>query len=302
MDNNNTNMNNLNWDGLRYFIAAAEGGSLTAAAKAVGSNQPTVGRYIDALEAELGSKLFQRSVKGLALTEEGIELLAHCREIQSLIVKIERTVCAEATVSGTVRLALPEGLCLEVLTPQLPQLYRDYPEIRVILNVSSSTANLTRGEADIAVRLFRPTESNLVARQLGTMSMGLYASRSYIDTFGCPSQPEDLVQHRLIGYGEQLATLEENRWLLEHASPTSPVLCSDSTATRLKATLAGVGISVQPHLFKHSNPELIPLLEDITLAGHEMWLVYHKDLRQVARVRAVVNFIASTLSTNGVKS
>jgi DNA-binding transcriptional LysR family regulator len=291
---NNTNMNNLNWDGLRYFIAAAEGGSLTAAAKTVGSNQPTVGRYIDALEAELGSKLFQRSVKGLALTEEGTDLLEHCREIQSLIVRIERTVCGEEAISGTVRLALPEGLCLEVLVPRLPQFYHDYPDIKLILNVSSNTANLTRGEADIAVRLFRPAETNLVARKLGEMSMGLYASRSYIDTFGHPAQVDELAQHRLITYGDQLATLSENRWLLEHASPASQVLCSDSTAARLKATLAGVGISVQPHLFSRSNPELVPLLESVTLTGHEMWLVYHNDLRQVARVRAVVDFIAAS--------
>ncbi len=292
-------MNKLNWDGLRFFIAAAKGGSLTAAAKSLGSNQPTVGRHIDSLEAELGIKLFQRSVKGLVLTEEGIQLLGHCREIQSLVVKIERTVCGEEDISGTVRVALPEGLCLEVLTPILPQFYLDYPNIRLILSVSSNTANLTRGDADVAVRLFRPSESNLVIRQLGKIEMGLFAARSYIDTFGYPTQPGELSQHRVISYGEQLATMPENLWLMEHTSPAAQVLNSDSTSTRLKATHAGVGISIQPRMFVKTNPQLVPLLEDLTLPAHEMWLVYHKDLRQIARLRAVVNFIASHLTAPG---
>lgn len=286
-----------NWDGLRFFIAAADGGSLSAAAKKLGSNQPTVGRYIDALEAELGIKLFQRSVKGLALTEEGIRLLGHCREIQYHVVKIERTVSGKEEISGTVRIALPEGLCLEVLTPLLPQFYLEYPDIRLILNASSNTANLTRGEADIAVRLFRPGESNLVIRRLGEMGMGLYASRSYIDTFGTPAQLSELAQHRVITYGDQLATLPENQWLIDHSSPASQVLCSDSTSTRLKATYTGVGISILPHILTKKNPQLVPLLEDVKLPAHEMWLVYHYDLRQIARIRAVVNFIASTLTT-----
>lgn len=113
-------MNNLNWNGFRIFLAVAESGSLTAAAKILGSNQPTVGRQIDALEGELETKLFQRSVKGLALTDEGHELLQHCREIESLVIKIKRSVEGEEAIRGTVRIALPEGLCLEVLTPLLP--------------------------------------------------------------------------------------------------------------------------------------------------------------------------------------
>jgi len=290
-------LNSLNWNGLRIFLAVAESGSLTAAAKTLGSNQPTVGRQIDSLEEELGTKLFQRSVKGLALTDEGDKLLDDCKEIESLIVKIKRSVDGEEIIKGTVRIALPEGLCLEVLTPLLTHFYRDYPDISLILNVSSNTANLTRGEADIAVRLFRPTESNLVVRQLGRMDMGLYASNSYISKHGTPSKPEDLTQHRIIAYGDQLATLPENRWLVEHSGPSSQVLCSDSTNTRLRATATGVGISIQPHLFARANPQLTPLLEEVSLPGHEIWLVYHNDLRQSARVRAVVSFITSHFSS-----
>ncbi len=289
-------MNKINWDGLRFFIAAAEGGSLTAAARLLDSNQPTVGRHIDALEAELGVRLFQRSVKGLALTDEGSHLLNHCREIQALVVRITRTTTGEEDISGTVRVALPEGLCLEVLTPLLPQFYLTYPNIKLILNVSSNSANLTRGEADIAVRLFRPKEGDLVVRRLGEMTMGLFTSRAYINAFGCPAEVGELAKHRIITYGDQLSHLPENQWLLEHTPPAMQVLCSDSTSTRLKATLSGIGISILPHLIASPDSSLVPLLEQVSLPGNEMWLVYHKDLRELTRIRAVVDFIGSHLT------
>ncbi len=100
----------------------------------------------------------------------------------------------------------------------------------------------------------------------------------------------------MITYGDQLANLPQNQWLTRHTSPGQQVLCSDSTSTRLKATLAGVGISVQPHLFARTNPELVPVLQTVTLSSHEMWLVYHSDLRETPRIRAVVDFIASVLN------
>ncbi len=288
-------MNGLNWDGLRYFIAAAEEGSLTAAARRLGSNQPTVGRHIDALESELGIRLFQRSVKGLTLTEEGAALLEQCRVIQSQVIKIERLVGGEHAISGSVRLALPEGLCLEVVAPQLADFYRDHPDVRLLLDVSSNTANLTHGEADIAIRLFHPTESNLVARQLGVMRMGLYATPDYLARYGVPASADELPSHRVITYGDRLGALPENRWLLGQMAPAAPVLSSDSTAARLRATLGGSGISIQPQLFAQTNPQLQPLLPSIELPGHEIWLVYHQDLRQIPRVRAVAGFLTSIL-------
>ncbi|MDH5710534.1 MAG: LysR family transcriptional regulator [Gammaproteobacteria bacterium] len=287
-------MNNIDWDGFRYFTAAAETGSLSAAAKLLGSNQSTVGRQIDVLESALGIKLFQRSVKGLMLTEEGVYILEQAQSMQSLVTKIQRTVQGDAEeVSGTVRVALPEGLCLEVLTPSLPEFYKAWPGINLIFNVSSNVANLTRGEADIAVRLFRPTETNLVAKYLGSMSMGLFASSAYIKNRGAPSTIQALKKHHVVTYGDQLSGLEENQWLLKYAGESGRVLSSDSTITRLRATLAGVGISIQPKVFGQSNNDLIPVLENVKLPSHEVWLAYHNDLRHLGRIRAVVEFISA---------
>ncbi len=289
-------MNNMDWDGFRYFIAAAETGSLTAAAKKLGSNQPTVGRYIDALEAALGVKLFQRTVKGLKLTEEGECVFEQSQSIQSAVIKVQRKTQAEQEeFSGTIRLALPEGLCLEVLTPLLPQFYKEYPNINLIINVSSSAANLTKGEAEIAIRLFRPKDVNMVARRLGQMTLGLYASAGYAKAYGIPAKKNELKEHRVITYSDQLSDLAENQWLLNHSEPSLRSLQSDNTSTRLIATIAGTGISVQPHIFCQKDARLVPVLESIELPSHEVWLVYHNDLRHLGRVRAVVKFIVSVM-------
>jgi len=290
-------MNSMNWDGFRYFIAAAEAGSLSAAATALSSNQSTVGRQIDALEVTLGVKLFQRSVKGLRLTEEGQVVFEQSQTMKNTIVKIQRVIQGgEATARGTVRLSLPEGLGLEVLIPVLDDFYQQYPEIKLVFNVSATTANLTQGEADVAVRLFRPEESDLVVKYLGEMKLGLYASKSYEDNHGLPKMLRDISKHKVITYGDHLSILPENQWLLDHSDEAKRILCSDSTATRFKAAVSGVGISVQPEVLAQTNPDLIRLFRSVKLPAHKVWLVYHQDVRHMSRIRAVVDFISGRLA------
>ena len=291
-----SDMNSMNWDGFRYFIAAAEAGSLSAAANALSSNQSTVGRHIDALESALGSKLFQRSVKGLSLTEEGQAVFEQVQTMLDTVVKIQRVVQGgEATARGTVRLSLPEGLGLEVLIPALDDFYRQSPEVKLVFNVSATTANLTQGEADVAVRLFRPEESDLVVKYLGEMKLGLYASESYEKNYGLPKMLRDVRKHRVITYGEHLSILPENQWLLDHSDETKRILCSDSTATRFRAAVSGVGISVQPEVLAQTSPNLIRLFRSVKLPAHKVWLVYHQDVRHMSRIRAVVDFISNHL-------
>jgi DNA-binding transcriptional LysR family regulator len=208
-------MNNLNWDGFRFFTAAAEAGSMSAAALALGSNQSTVSRHIDQLEDSLGIKLFKRSSKGLRLTEQGQAVYEHAREIEQAVKKTYRA--AQDTglenntaASGTVRLSLPEGLGQEVLIPLLDQFYRLYPGVKLIFNMSATTANLSQGEADVAVRLFRPEETGLVIKHLGEMRLGLYASAEYQSAYGLPAQLKDVRKHKVITYGELLSILPEN--------------------------------------------------------------------------------------------
>jgi DNA-binding transcriptional LysR family regulator len=290
-------MNSMDWDNFRYFTAAADAGSLSAAAVLLESNQSTVGRHIDALESALAIKLFQRSVKGLSLTEEGQAVYEQAQQIQNSIVKIQRLVQgAEETATGTVRLSLPEGLGQEVIIPMLDRFYQQYPNVKLIFNVSATTANLTQGEADIAVRLFRPEEPDLVIKYLGEMKMSLYVSESYKDNYGLPKQLKDLRKHKVITYGDQLSILPENQWLLNHSDDSLRILCSDSTVTRFKATLSGVGLSLQPDVLAKTQSDLIPLFRSAKLPAHKVWLVYHKDVRHMSRIRAVADFLSHGLA------
>ena len=290
-------MNSMNWDGFRYFIAAAEAGSLSSAAKILSSNQSTVGRHIDALETTLGIKLFQRSVKGLSLTEEGQAIYEQALHIQSSVVKIQRVVQGgEETATGTVRLSLPEGLGQEVIIPVLDKFYQQYPKVKLVFNVSATTANITQGEADVAIRLFRPEEPDLVIKYLSEMKMGLYVSQAYKENYGLPNQLRDVRKHKVITYGDHLSILPENQWLLNHSDEAQRVLSSDSTVTRFKATVSGVGLSIQPEVLAQTCPELIHLFKSAKLPAHKVWLVYHKDVRHMSRIRAVVDFLSACLS------
>ena len=287
-----TIMNDINWDDFRYFRAAAELGTLSAAAKRLHSNQPTVGRHIDALEIALGLKLFQRHKKGLTLTQEGMWVLEQSELMQSGVHNIQRMVEGDyQQLHGSVRLALPEGLCNEILLPKLEEFYQRYPNLRLILNVSSRTANLTRGEADIAIRLFRPKETDLVTRQLTDMAMGFYAGRKYLQTHEPPVTLADLIQHRIIGYGDELAGLPENQWLLDHVPKDDWALQSDSTTSRLRATVCGLGISIQPCMLADAYIELLKILPEIVLPAHKVWITYHRDLRHILRIRVTVEFL-----------
>ncbi|HEB55287.1 MAG TPA: hypothetical protein ENI98_03070 [Gammaproteobacteria bacterium] len=148
----------------------------------------------------------------------------------------------------------------------------------------------------------RPADANLVVKHIGNMKMGLYASDRYCSRYGVPSKIVDLRCHRTIAYGDMLSSLPENQWLLDNTCSSLCILCSDSTMTRLKATLMGLGISIQPHIFSATNKNLCSLIKDAPIADHEIWLVYHHDLRHIGRVRAVVDFISSTLKArlNGI--
>ena len=286
----------MNWDGFRYFTAAAEAGSLSAAAELLNSNQSTVGRHIDILESSLGIKLFQRSVKGLRLTEEGQAIYEQAQHIQSSVVKIQRVVQGEeVTASGSVRLSLPEGLGQEVLMPALDDFYQQHPNVKLVFNVSATTANLSQEEADVAVRLFCPEEPGLVVKLLGEMKLGLYASTMYKKNHGLPKQLKEIRKHRVIVYGDHLSILPENQWLLNHSDDALRILSSDSTVTRFKATTSGVGLSLQPEVLAKTNSDLIRLFKSAQLPTHKVWLVYNEDVRQVARVRAVADFLSTCL-------
>lgn len=290
----NTKMNSMDWDDIRFFLAAARNGSLTGASHSIGSNQPTVGRRIDALEAALGTRLFQRHAQGLTLTDEGRRVLHIAETMEDAARKFNRAQEKENEIRGKIGLALPEGLSAHVVAPRLPGLLERYPRLEISLLPSSASADLVHGEADVAVRLFQPTENDLFVRKVGEMKFGIYGSKTYFERHGNPRAKTELLQHQFIGYGERLRHSEENRWLEVAAGAGRFPLRSDDTHTRLAAAVAGLGLTVLPH-FLGEKTQLLAVAMSTSIPSRPIWLVVHRDLRNLARVRVTINWLVEQL-------
>ena len=288
-------MNNPNWDDLRIFLAAARSGSLSAASRTLGSSQPTLGRRIDALEQRLGVRLFQRHAQGLTLTDDGRRILQVVEDMDAAAAGLGRATRGDAErLAGRVRIAAPEGLAVRVLAPALTGFMQRHPELDLVLDPAASSADLVRGEADLAVRLYRPEVPDLVVRHIREMGFGLYATPGYLQRHGVPACAEELPRHRFIGYGERLRDHPENAWLENLVGGEGFTLRSDNTLTRLTAACAGLGIAVLPHLLV-SGCALQQLLPNVVPPARAIWLVVHRDLQRVARCRLVMDFLADTL-------
>ncbi|MEQ9447718.1 MAG: LysR family transcriptional regulator, partial [Rhodospirillaceae bacterium] len=198
-------MNNLDWSILRDFIAVAETGSFSKAAKRLRVSQPTLSRRIAALEEQLNGHLFQRTPKGLLLTEAGESVLIGARRVEEEALAIERQAdAARQTLTGTVRIAATEGLGTIWLPEKIAAFHDTYPGVCVEVLVDNRAANLVRREADIALRMFRPDQPDLIAKRLGEVVMGMYGATAYFARHGKPERIAHLKQHYLVGFDESM--------------------------------------------------------------------------------------------------
>ena len=199
-------MNNLDWSALRDFLAVAETGSLSRAAKKLLLRQPTLSRRIAGLEGQLKAQLFQRTPRGLVLTEAGDAVLAGARRVEQEALAIERQAeASQAALTGSVRISLTEGLGALWLPKKLAAFHLAYPALRIEMLVDNRAVNLVRREADIAVRMFRPEQPDLIAKKAGSLRIGLYGSKSYFARRGMPNTAEDLKEHDLVGFDESMS-------------------------------------------------------------------------------------------------
>ena len=294
-------MNIMDWDDIRYFLAAARTGSLAAASRQLGSHQPTVGRRIDSLEKRLGVRLFQRHAQGLTLTDEGHLIMQAAEAMGEAAATLHRASNFEGPeIRGSVQIAAPPGLAVHLIAPNLTQFYQRFPDLDVVLQPSASSADLTHGEAEVAIRLYRPSAEELVVRHAGNMGLGLYGASAYLEQHGVPENVAALPQHLFIGYGEQLRHLEENRWLEALAGSARFVLRSDDTHTRLAAADAALGLAILPHILVRRSPHLQRVLETLEVPAKPIWLVVHRDLRHLARVRAVLDWLTELFAAHGL--
>ncbi len=282
----------LDWTTLRDFLAVAEAGSLSAAARRLGVSQPTLTRRIAALEDRFQTQLFHRTTRGLELTEAGESILEPARHMEQDAQAVELAVSGrDRALAGAVRITATEMLGSEWLTPELASFHRQHPAIEIQVLIDNANLDLLRREADIALRLGRPRQADLVGRKVGRLVFGLYAARDYLDRAGRPTRGDDLERHDCVAFDDALRHRGPGSWLEDLVARGRIVYRANSVRAQLAAIRAGFGVGGHSSVFADPLPELARVLPDLGLEL-ELWLVTHAGLRRSARIRAVFDHLA----------
>jgi len=285
----------FNWDDVRYFLTLQREGTLAAAGTALKLDPTTVGRRLVKLEEGLGARLFDRTPTGYALTEAGHRLLPRAERIEREALGVERDVAGEdQKLEGVVRLTATEMLTTRFIAPHLRRFRERYPQIQLELQCTNLDVNLARREADIALRLARPTQEDLIIKRLSFIDLGLYASVDYVDRFGLPK--DSLAGHQLILFANTRPFRRENDWIEARMDGAHVALRSDSVSAIYSATVAGTGISLLPCLVAEADRQLVRVPVEGAPEPRQIWQAVHKDLRDSARIRAVVEFIGKIMT------
>ncbi len=283
---------NFDWNRARAFLVTAEEGSLSAAARALGLAQPTLGRQVAALEEELGVALFERGARGLELTPGGLDLLGHVRSMGSAASDLSLAASGRSSnIEGEVAITATEVVAAYWLPQVICALRREHPGIRVEVIASNQAKDLRRREADIAIRSFRPTQPNLIAKKLADIEAYLYAASAYLDDIGRPQTPDDLAGADFIGFerGDVLmAALQSIGFKL---TPDSFPILSENHLVQWELVKAGAGIGVMPAEVGDRESRVERVLPGLGPLVGEEWIVAHRELRSSRRIRTVFDFL-----------
>jgi len=286
----------FDWDLVRAFLAALEHGSLLGAARALGSSQPTLGRQIGALEVQLGTVLFERTGRGLLPTQAALQLADAARAMQAGADALARAASGgTAAVSGTVRISASQPVACHVLPPVLAQMRQVLPEVQVELVASNALSNLLRREADIALRMVRPDQASLVAKRIGVVAVSACAHRDYLRRRGTPRQPQDLLQHELVGSDRQQDIVRGFAAMGQAVTSAHFAFRTDDLIAYWQAVRAGLGIGFVATYLLREDSAVLPVLPQLKLPTLPMWLVVHREIRTSARIRAVYDFLAQAV-------
>jgi DNA-binding transcriptional LysR family regulator len=289
-------MTEPDWTLYRSFLAVLREGSLSAAARAIGATQPTLGRHIQQLEQALGCPLFTRAPGGLTPTPVALTLRPHAEAMETAAEALRRQASGESlAVRGTIRISASEMVGGVVLPPMLARFQSDYPEIAFELSLSNSQDDLLRREADIAIRMVRPTQDALLARSVGTITIGFYAHRRYVERHGLPADFAALAGHIVIGYDKDTTV---TRGLSLGGLPITPDLFRyrvDNDLAQWQALLAGAGIGGCQDRLAAREPDLVAVLPDKMRFQFCVWLVMHEDQRDNRRIKLLFDFLAEEM-------
>lgn len=298
----------IDWDRVRIFHTVAEAGSFTRAADRLGLSQSAISRQIGALEEDLGAPLFHRHARGLVLTEQGDILLETAREVARRMAAAQSALKESRDVpAGHLRISTTVGIGTVWLTEHLSEFLDRYPEISVSLIVSDTEVDLSMREADVAVRLHRPTQADLIQRRLTTFHTHLYAAPSYIERHGRPETIADLENHRLVAYGDEAqAPVVSLNWILHagreddemNGRPRLAHFTCNNVYGMLRAVSAGTGLASLPDYLSRSDPSLERVLPEVEGPVFTAYFVYPEELRSSKRVAVFRDFLLEKVAAN----
>jgi DNA-binding transcriptional LysR family regulator len=282
----------VDWNDLKYLLALKRAGTLAGAARALSVDHSTVSRRLVALEEAIGCQLLQRTPEGLCFTDAGNTAAASAEAMDAAAVGLlSKLAGGDELDAGIVRLTCAEGF-IPYLVAELQQMRVAHPQLSVELLPSTAALDLLRREADVALRMFRPTQAALVARRVGKLGWSLYASDAYLARKGPPQSLGDLSGHDLIAYDAELKAGFGPRWLEEHAGSARVVMRCDSVRGAVLAITQGVGIGTMPCYLAAGEPSLRRLTPEVT-ASAEIFLVTAPDLQALKRIRLVLEMVAA---------
>lgn len=289
----------FDWNDLKYFLAVARHHSTLAAARALKVNQSTVQRRLAELEQRIGRPLVRRHPTGYRLTEFGEALLPHAQRIEQAVAAFEQRIeVSRHDATGVIRVTCPEPLVGRITSSPLLERFRArHPGLEVEFAMSDRYLDLSKGEADVALRSGDTDDGVLVGRKIGDSLWAVYASRKYIEQHGKPERVEDLEQHALAGFDESMSEHRAARWLRKVAPSGRIVARNDSVLGLLHSVKASVGIAPLPTALGDSEPELVRVLGPIPELARIWRVLAHPDVRHTPRVAAFFDFMVEEVET-----
>ena len=287
----------FDWNQTRGFLATAETGSLSAAARKLGLTQPTLSRQVAALEEELGVTLFERVGKRLEMTETGLELLEHAKKMGAAADSIALSATGRSeTVDGLVSISASDGIAVHILPPILKRVRAEAPQIQIEIIASNELSDLRRREADIAIRHVRPEEPELIAKLVREAKASFYASRDWVALNGMPRSAKDVTDMDFIGFDR------DDRYKVHLEALGLPVaavnfpLISENSMVAWEMAKRGLGISVMMDDIATNDPDIVPVLGELSPIVFPIWLVTHRELHTSRRFRIVFDILAEELA------
>ncbi|MFQ5565293.1 MAG: LysR family transcriptional regulator [Paracoccaceae bacterium] len=282
----------MNWDDLRFFLAVARSASLTEAGRRLGVSQPTVSRRLAAMEARLGTSLFEKGPRGHALSAAGSDILETAEHVEEEITGIGRRVYGhDGRLSGSIRITCTDVMANHYLVDRLARFAAAHPEIELSLNCSLQHLSLTRREADVAVRVTSQPPETLVGRRLARVAIGVYAAPAYLKEAGRPAEACDWIGWQDEAYNRMIIAAHFPGTAIRHRA--------DDMLAIVAMARAGLGLVILPCYVGDPDPQLTRVVAEPVDEGiMDLWVLSHPDLRRAARVRAVTAFIAECVSAD----